>query len=187
MSELYSEQEPYGGKYAEVADLISGVATRHERPALPKGMPEALEQLVHECWAAERVARPSFSDIVGGTVLDDAVVDALISPPNALARKLWKAKFAQRDAVPWKQFAPALLAAMGVPASTLDDGTLRAACLQRLLGVGSKERDATSEPEVTLDAFARMLEWFGPIDKSMTMFEHIDTVLALQGFFGDIR
>jgi hypothetical protein len=183
---LYTGNEPYEGKYVEAADLVSGVATRGERPTLPDDTPPPLRQLIVECWDGERSVRPSFADVVGGGVLYDVIVDALISPVNALARKLWKAKFAQRDAVPWRQFAPALVAASGADASLLDDGTLLCACVQRLLGVDAHRRDAATQPPVTLDAFARMLEWFGPLERSTSLFDTIDGVLKLEGFFGDV-
>lgn len=47
--------------------------------------------------------RPTFGEILG--TIDDVVVEALIS--DNTARRFWRAKFADRVKVPWKEFSSA--------------------------------------------------------------------------------
>lgn len=62
ISELFSRQEPFSD--VDAADAIRRVAACQEqppvRPSLPLNIPGDVSALMHECWADDPLARPSF-------------------------------------------------------------------------------------------------------------------------------
>jgi hypothetical protein len=190
--ELFTKKEPYEGQFADVADLSNAVVNRESRPEMPADMPERLRALIEQCWAQAPSKRPSFAELCRATTLDDVVIDAHVSAPNQLARDLWRAKFGSKFGVSFRELVRQLCAALGVDAKSVAPGTLRADCLAAVLDVelnqqtGRDDDDGDVHDEVTLESFGRMLEWFGPLEKGEKLFQNIDDVLQLPGFFGDI-
>jgi serine/threonine protein kinase len=189
--ELFTKKEPFEGKYADVADLTNAVVNREQRPEMPADMPDKLRVLIEQCWAQSPAKRPSFVDVCKATTLDDVVIDAHISAPNQLARDMWRSKFGAKFAVSYRELVRQLCATLEVDPKTMPPRSLRSDCLAAVLEVElnqqtGRDDDDNDVDEVTLESFGRMLEWFGPIEKGSSLFNAIDEVLQLPGFFGDI-
>jgi serine/threonine protein kinase len=59
--ELVAHEPPFNDRPPLQAAVA--VALNHERPALPAGVPPAVEELIHSCWRREADARPAFASI----------------------------------------------------------------------------------------------------------------------------
>jgi serine/threonine protein kinase len=165
-------------------DVYQHVVAKGKRPHVEEEgtWPPKLKELIERCWDADPTKRPSFQDILDSHVLDEVIVDELISAPNALAREFWKESFYNKGdteenalVVQWDTFAEALTKFCHL---NIDKDDVRWRALKMLL--------VNSNNEVTIERFSNRLEWFGPFSRGHSLFKRMLRVFSLPGFWGDL-
>jgi serine/threonine protein kinase len=174
MCEILTGEEPYKGAYTTIEGLKNLVLSG-KRPPIPATFPQRIKDLIEQCVRADAAKRPTFADILQTRVLDKAVIDCTISAGNWIGREMWDTNFCGSDSVKWDDFLKIFMHALGKSATTLD--TLCLECLKSIL-----EKADT----VHIDDFARMLEYFGPIEKNDSVLQRMMSVcFDLKGFWGE--
>ena len=175
--QLVTEQEPYP-EIESMADLLDIVVSKNIRPKIPKTCPSKLKRLIEVCWQAAPSTRPSFQQII--PLFKQIIVDYIIR--DKCGRALWKCRFMDKEAllekVPWKSFIEGLNIFFNtkVPSNVKEDPTYRS--LHALL-VDKKEY-------VSIEAFGRFLEWFGPMVKLDAVLQSVVTLLKKSWFHGEV-
>jgi len=155
-----------------------------KRPPIPDNCPPNLKKLIQDCWNESPEKRPSFQQILESHVLDDVIVDAIISEENALGRQFWKENFASKeeikDVVEWKKFIVQMVKWCDAKFEGREilDERLEVKAFQLVA--------ADKQGMVTLENFSRVLEWFGPFSKGRTFIDNVKEIISIPGFFGDI-
>jgi len=134
------------------------------------------------CWNPDPNNRPSFAKILSSHILDEVIIEAMISPKNDLGRAIWKEKFLEKVVVDWKDFLITFSNKAGFPIPR-DPDDIQMQCLKELVVKKSKE----GKEEVSLEDFGKMLEWFGPLEKGSGILRRVEAQLRMKGFFGDIE
>jgi SH2 domain len=147
-----------------------------ERPAWGdvKNVSDSLRRLVEDCWRADPVSRPEFSEIVER--LDECFFEAVI--PNRRARQFWRKSFRSEffgggenktkrrvespaDAVSWDAFEERLVASFLAACRkkySPTDFDVRVAVVKELI------ESQQQGDRVTPKAWGQLCEWFGPLD-----------------------
>jgi len=182
--------------YPEINDLkeiYDEIVIKGKRPPIPDNCPTKLAELMAQCWNADPEARPSFSSILQSHVLDEVIIDEVISPPNEAARVFWKTRIAKvENTVGWniRKIEKCLSASWSVFIKKLihfcelqgNQKTIKREFCIRALRLLLVNRTG----EVTIERFAEILEWFGPFTGNGADFlSMIDSITRLPGFFGD--
>jgi len=162
--------------------MVDAVTKKGERPEIPEGTNPKLKQLIQSCWNPSASHRPSFAEILKSNILDEIIIETLIREPNAIARTMWKTSFLDKSVVSWKEFLIIFSKTLGFPIPS-DPEDILMVCLKELI----VKKDKTNVETVSLEDFARMLEWFGPLEKGQSILNRIEHRLRSKGFFGMIE
>jgi hypothetical protein len=162
--------------------LVEAVTKKGKRPEIPADCPERLKKLTQACWNPLPANRPTFASILKTNEIDEIIVEGLISAPNELARKIWRANWLEKSHLPLKEFLPVFLKAIGVPIpKDVDD--IQIQCLKDLI----VKKDRTGTEVVGVEDLGKMLEWFGPLESGNGILKRIENRLRSKGFFGAIE
>jgi len=184
--ELLSQEIPYNDiDFRSIDEIYSLVVVNEQRPKIPDKTPAQLERLIRSCWATNPDERPSFQTILESHDLDNVILDAIIdNPANKDAKTFWKLNFSTseeiHEVVSWNKFIKALVKYCNLdlePGVPLENQLLIKAVKLVLVG---------NQGVVTLEKFAKNLEWFGPLTTDSTFVEHILDIISIKGFYGDI-
>eukprot|EP00010_Vexillifera_abyssalis_P008880 CAMPEP_0201544270 /NCGR_PEP_ID=MMETSP0173_2-20130828/869_1 /ASSEMBLY_ACC=CAM_ASM_000268 /TAXON_ID=218659 /ORGANISM="Vexillifera sp., Strain DIVA3 564/2" /LENGTH=537 /DNA_ID=CAMNT_0047952329 /DNA_START=58 /DNA_END=1668 /DNA_ORIENTATION=+ len=174
--ELVTGEDPFKDITTYTA-LLDRVVTNGERPELPEKCPSKLKALIKACWDADPKRRPNFDKII--PLFDEIIVDSTIKDPHG--RQMWKKEFLSKgslkERVSWKQFVISFCSYWNEKLPR-DPDNIRFKCLHALLADNEKQL-------VTIEAFGRMLEWFGPM-KGIKILEAIESLLKKSWFHGDL-
>jgi len=162
--------------------MLEAVTKRGRRPDIPLDTPPKLRDLMQSCWNPAPENRPSFAQIVKSNILDEIIIESLITPPNDLGRKIWKENWLEKTTIEWKDFIVVFANRVGFPLPK-DPDDIQMQCLRELL----VRKSAEGKELVTLEDFAKMLEWFGPLERGSAILRRIENQLRMKGFFGDIE
>lgn len=174
--ELVTGSDPFKD-ITTYSSLLDRVVTGGERPEIPDNCPSKLKALIKACWDQDPKRRPSFEKII--PLFDEIIVDSIIKDPHG--RQLWKKNFLSKgslkERITWKQF---VVSFCGYWKEKLpkDANNIQYKCLHALLADNSKQL-------VTIEAWGRMLEWFGPM-KGINILETIENLLKKSWFHGDM-
>jgi serine/threonine protein kinase len=174
--ELLTGKEPFED-IDTYSTLLDRVVTGGERPEIPDGTPSKLKALIKASWDADPKRRPSFDKII--PLFDEIIVDSIIK--DSEGRKLWKKYFLRKEQleenVKWTEFVVAFCGYWKEKLPRNPD-EIRFKCLHALLADNPKEL-------VSIEAFGRMLEWFGPM-KGLNILEAVENLLKKSWFHGDL-
>jgi len=177
---LYQER---AFNFRSTIELMSAVCEQKRRPstALPlegRPMSKRLEELLHSCWDHEAEKRPDFPQIVEW--LDEVIVE--YSVKNLQARKFWQTfmsgTFTLVEQVPWDSFWTALVKDFPLPDGL--EPSIAEICCKALLAPNPKS------PNVDLENFGKVVDWFGPLSGKKHMARRIVETLQLPYFHGTI-
>jgi len=180
--ELFTQLEPYNGFFKTFDEMMDGVTRKGKRPDIPEDCPSKLKELMQACWNPDPNNRPSIAKILSSHILDEVIIEAMISPKNDLGRAIWKEKFLEKVVVDWKDFLITFSNKAGFPIPR-DPDDIQMQCLKELVVKKSKE----GKEEVSLEDFGIMLDWFGPLEKGSGILRRVEAQLRMKGFFGDIE
>lgn len=190
--ELVTCETPYPD-INDLKEVYDEIVVNGKRPPIPENCPIKLAQLMEQCWHPDPHTRPSFASILQSHVLDEVIIDEVISKHNDVARTFWKAKIAKVEdvagrirkiekclSVPWGVFLKKLASFCGLCQDVKEIKHKVKIRALRLLLVANKMG------EVTIERFAEILEWFGPFTANGKPFlTNIKNITRLPGFFGD--
>merc|ERR1712137_929037 len=173
--ELFTQREPFED-IESFSMMIDSVVAEQKRPEIPKECPKKLRKLIEICWDADPKKRPKFSQMI--PAFDSIILEAVII--DEMGRKLWKKYFLGqklREKVSWKNFTIALTSIFktNLPKDTQD---ARWKCLKTLL--------VDKSGKVSMEQFARILEWFGPMNDLTEFLVNIEGLLKRPWFHGEI-
>jgi serine/threonine protein kinase/peroxiredoxin family protein len=188
--ELLTQMIPYEDKdFETVADVFRYVVKQQKRPTMPDNCPPRLAKLIGACLEHDPRKRPSFKTILEGQVLDEIMLDAVISDANALAREFWLRSFKTkegtiRDSVPWKEFVKTLIkyCSIQLPKKTTWKDALVIKALHLVLVPNAAD---STGGQVSIEDFGNVLEWFGPFTSDETFVKRVQDVIKMNGFYGD--
>ena len=121
--------------------------------------------LINQCWDPEPRNRPTFAEII--PQFDEIIVDGIIT--DKIGCKMWKKYFMKdklRESVSWRNFVIALTTIFNEKMPNAND--IKWNCLKALV--------ADDQEKVSIESFARILEWFGPM-KSLSILDDIEDLL----------
>lgn len=171
--EILTGEDPWGD-IESLVDLVDAVCLEHRRPPLPKDIPQSLRDLINACWHPETDKRPSFEEIIPR--FDDIIIDGIINDP--LGRGFWRQYFLGKTTITWREFVEAFVKLLKIPLPK-DPRDLKFQCLRKVI-TAEKEED-----QVTIENFARMLDWFGPLNEAGIL-DRIHDLLRNPAFHGHI-
>eukprot|EP01087_Luapelamoeba_hula_P010598 TRINITY_DN2811_c0_g1_i2.p1 TRINITY_DN2811_c0_g1~~TRINITY_DN2811_c0_g1_i2.p1 ORF type:complete len:711 (-),score=170.90 TRINITY_DN2811_c0_g1_i2:53-2185(-) len=184
--ELLTGGIPYQEEgFKNLDQIFAHVVMEGKRPTLPPPTPPALADLIKKCWSADPSSRPSFAEVLNSHVLDDVIIEAIISPPNSAARAFWKENFTTPEeifeVVSWKKFINAMVRWCQIEFSTPSpvDDQLEVKLFKAVL-IDNKEE------VVTIERFSKILEWLGPFTTDRKFLDCMSEIIRIPGFFGDI-
>jgi len=168
-----------------ILKLKKNVAIHGLRPDIDKeSIPDSIKKLIVTCWSHKQEDRPYLHQVI--SVLDSAWIDTLITDP--LANSFWKQNYLGKDFSSWKQFSVDFCDFLiGKPKDvdyTLKDRKYQ--CLEKI--VATENKNPGEDKFVTLEQFAHVINWFGPIS-SMDKEDFVDTmkdIMKEHWFWGDI-
>ncbi|MDP2436532.1 MAG: protein kinase [archaeon] len=175
--EMVTGQEPFPD-CDSYSTLLDRIVTNAERPPVPDSCPAKLKALIRACWDADPKRRPSFDKII--PLFDEIIIDGCIKDPHG--RQFWKQAFLKQghlaESVKWREFVVAFCEywKAPLPQSASD---VKWNCLKAVLG------DPNSPETITLEAFGRTLEWFGPM-KGINVMDAVESLLRKTWFHGDV-
>ncbi|ELR21800.1 protein kinase domain containing protein [Acanthamoeba castellanii str. Neff] len=163
LSELFTRVKPFK-EIDSIKKLHHAVVDGKQRPALIDAVPEAVAELLRECWHHDRDARPCFAEVL--MRLDGVVVDLSLS--HSSARTFWRELRPKHYpwAVTWDRFLEAFhrYAKPKLPLK-LYAQTPEAKCAQLLLAVQNEDMTRSRDRQewtVLLESFGRFTHLFGP-------------------------
>jgi len=171
--ELLTQQQPFPD-VDTWSTMINVVVEEQQRPEIPKECPSRLRKIIQACWSTDPARRPKFSAII--PQFDAIIVDALIHDEHG--RKLWKKYFMTdklRENVSWKNFVIAFTRYFGASVPR-DPKDTRWMCFKAVLAVDER---------VTLEQFAKILEWFGPLT-GLQILDSVEDLLKKNWFHGNL-
>jgi len=156
--EIYTEKIPYDNRFESFDELIEAITIDNERPPLPDSCPPTLKKLMTSCWNENPDIRPSFSDMLTSNIFEDLIIEGTIGPEHQLGRSLWKENFFDRWQVPWKDFLGGFISYLDIILDPIAQDVME--CLKQTIVVNDIIEDM-----VTLENYAAMLYWLGPLEK----------------------
>jgi len=189
--ELMTQKIPYEDKdFETVSDVFRFVVKQQKRPTMPHHCPPRLAKLIANCLEHEPRKRPSFKAILESQVIDQIIVDVIISDANAPAREFWLQSFKTkegtiRDSVPWKEFIKAYISHCGIKLPKNE--TWKTSLMVQALHLAFIPNAGDSVGgSVSLEEFGNALEWFGPFTADEAFPVRVLDTYKMNGFFGDI-
>jgi len=169
-------QKPLFQEYTDIEVFTDDIARKNVRPTLEGVQPE-LQALVKECWDKKQDVRPTFAALIPR--IKKLRVD--INLPTSLcpnAAKLWeKGGWLGHVAVPLHDFMNALFDFLKLAGE-------KEAFTKSITQIFYHD-DPTGTKEMTLDNFAKLLKWFGPLKQGMdNLLEIIVETVRRPWFFG---
>lgn len=199
--EMLTKEEVYP-EFTSFGAFKRAICYKHHRPTIPPNtevpffffcvrvlavrFQASLAALMERCWHREAGQRPTFQEII--KQLELIMVDVAVSDP--VGNEFWKAQLPGRERVAWERFREALLAFHGVVGGAeaispdLADQLL---FLQHLVAERKANAPKDSLPDVVgLEAFGRLLQWFGPMTRKTEWICPVREAMRQQWFFGDV-
>eukprot|EP00027_Filamoeba_sp_ATCC50430_P018551 CAMPEP_0168567218 /NCGR_PEP_ID=MMETSP0413-20121227/14878_1 /TAXON_ID=136452 /ORGANISM="Filamoeba nolandi, Strain NC-AS-23-1" /LENGTH=511 /DNA_ID=CAMNT_0008599375 /DNA_START=169 /DNA_END=1704 /DNA_ORIENTATION=+ len=170
--ELLTQEEPFPD-IETFEDMIERVCMQHERPPIPEDAPPTLKKLIAKCWSPYPEERPTFEQII--PLFDIIVIEYLIHDEHG--KKLWEKHFLGQESVPWAKFVKGFCTFWNVP---YDPKSTKFLCLKEMC-VDDKE-----EQLVSIEAFSKTLDWFGPMQDGIGLLVKIEDLLKQPYFHGDL-
>eukprot|EP01118_Nematostelium_gracile_P000928 TRINITY_DN1091_c0_g1_i1.p1 TRINITY_DN1091_c0_g1~~TRINITY_DN1091_c0_g1_i1.p1 ORF type:complete len:533 (-),score=127.27 TRINITY_DN1091_c0_g1_i1:144-1694(-) len=178
MWEIITGQEPFP-EMENFAEFKKAITIDNERPIIPADVHPSLRVLMERCWHPMPEMRPDFMQIIH--ILDSVVVDCLVS--DHLGCEFWKQYFLGKEKVSWFDFLSRFLSLMQVNLNANDVYVL---CLRKIVADQNKDPHAKEPFQVTLENFAHVLDWFGPLRKDASLLEKIKSAMQKDWFHGNI-
>jgi len=171
MYELLTRQAPWK-QIKNMDEFMEVVCVNKERPKLTE-IPTNLKNLVESCWNENPKVRPSFSFIVN--IFDNLIVDSLVE--DTLGQKIWKAKFPGQNSVEWKEFIVGFYSYFNysLPRGNFDNHKVKS--LHAVI--------VDSDEAVTLENYAKMFQWFGPM-KGIDIIDEVHNLHSKSYFHGQL-
>ncbi|KAL6063525.1 Dual specificity protein kinase [Balamuthia mandrillaris] len=175
--EIMTRKAPFSN-VRSFEQFLDDVIDNHIRPPIPENLLPSLKNLIECCWNGNPKKRPSFAEILD--ILDDVVIELLIKDEDG--RELWKKMKSQETMgehfpffVAWDGFVEALCSLLNAPehSSSADIGYL---CMRTMLA--EEHKDYTRDKKfmkVTVEAFGRFLNCFGPLKDTSSSGDNIIT------------
>jgi len=166
-------QKPLFTEYTDIEVFTDDIARKNVRPSLDGVAPE-LQAIVKTCWDKQQDVRPTFKDLI--PTLKKLRVD--LNLPASLcphAAKLWeKGNWLGQIHAPLQEFMNALYDFLKVQGE-------KDAYVKSITQIFTHE----NEKEMSLDNFAKLLKWFGPLKQGLdNILEVIVDTLRNPWFFG---
>jgi len=179
-------------QYENAHDLTQGVAFNSVRPIIPKNISPPIKDLIEKCWAPEKEKRPYLIDFI--PILDNVWVDSLITDP--IANNFWKQNYLGKESAPWNRFSVSFCNLLTdeenkpdrdnvvVKDKRLED--LKYKCFEKI--VTTENRNPGEDKTVTLEQFANVINWFGPISEinKEGFLDNMKDIMQHHWFHGDI-
>jgi len=193
--EMATQQWPFvemltSESFTELFSLIlSG-----KRPSL-KEIDQSLASIIEKCWQNDPVARPTFESVI--EMLRGARIDAGL--PNSVcpqAATFWKkARGLAEPTCTIGHFVEGLESQSYLKPQKTSPSQLKAELVERSIatllgspGATPVAAAAAREKTISMQEFAKLLKWFGPMQgSSVSCFHHMVEVLKQPWFFGPIE
>eukprot|EP00007_Cunea_sp_BSH-02190019_P004251 CAMPEP_0174232712 /NCGR_PEP_ID=MMETSP0417-20130205/2930_1 /TAXON_ID=242541 /ORGANISM="Mayorella sp, Strain BSH-02190019" /LENGTH=963 /DNA_ID=CAMNT_0015310809 /DNA_START=145 /DNA_END=3036 /DNA_ORIENTATION=- len=157
--ELITNKEVYDGEFDSFERVIQCVGREAYRPPLEAWFPAGLQQLLAKCWHADPKQRLTFSQVINQNWTDHIIVDHVLG--DSPAATMWRERFFERDAIPWKDFVQGFSKQFTVPMATLSlhdtKGRVLHSSLTRLTEAAPEDRF------VTMEAVGELFRWYSPL------------------------
>ena len=175
--ELLTQEDPFPD-IDTFSMMLDQVVNNNYRPKIPDYCPTRLKQLIEACWNGDPSKRPTFEKMI--PLFNQIIVDSIIKDKHG--RGLWKKQFMTKDnlleSVTWKQFVIGLTTYFKEKLPKNPDD-VRYLCLHALIADNKEEM-------VTIEAFGRFLEWFGPVETLDGILDRVVNLLKKSWFHGEI-
>jgi len=175
-------QKPLFQEYTDIELFTDDIARKGLRPTL-EGVGPELQELVKDCWDKKQDTRPSFQDLITRI----KKLRLTLNIPASLcadAGKLWEKGgwLNQYEAVPLCDFVNVLYEAK--KPTSRPEILSHTKCIAQIC---DHDHDNLEKKEMTLENFAKLLKWFGPVkqggDKT-SILEIISETVNKPWFFG---
>jgi len=184
-------------QYDNARDLTRGVAVDNTRPEIPKTLSPSIKNLIEKCWAPDKENRPYLTEVI--LALDGVWIDCLITDP--IANSFWKKNYLGKESAAWNHFSFAFCHFLNtendekheekkpdfnalVKDYRLED--LNKTCMEKI--VTTENKNPGEDEIVTLEQFANVINWFGPINKENKegFLDDMKDIMESLWFHGDI-
>lgn len=182
--EMMTKEEVYP-EFTSFGAFKRAICYKHHRPTMPKGLPQSLCDLMERCWHREPTQRPTFTQIIA--MLQRILVDVAVSDP--VGNEFWTTHLLASGAqCSWDKFKEKLCAFHGWPHPDLTaDLEEQTRCLRHILAERKPNAPKDSLPDIVkMEAFGRLLMWFGPMQKKGDWLRHLRETMLQEWFFGDV-
>lgn len=181
--EMVTKEEVYP-EFTSFGAFKRAICYKHHRPTIPAGTTPSLAALMERCWHREASQRPTFGEII--KLLEGVIVDVAVS--DHIGNEFWKMHLTGKHNVTWDRFKEKLCVFHAIPfPEPPPDVQDQLLFLQHLLGERHPNAPKDSLPEiVTLEAFGRLLQWFGPMGRKPDWIASVRDVMRQAWFFGDM-
>ena len=172
-------------------------------------MPQSLKKLIISCWDSDPNNRPSFQEMLRRNVtqrsqnlfnnISNRCLKKLYLKVSFLqkmnleetyGKKLSRERFGKTNLyikiiiklqwiVPWNDFLLGFTSALNISSKLLAND-IRFACLKQVLGAD------TEDEIVSIENYAHMLEWTGPVEKGFSFLDNLFNLLNKPYFHGNV-
>jgi len=181
--------------HSDYDEFMEAICVKGERPPIPKNCLPSLKALLEDCWQKDPNRRPDFTEI--NQRLNNILVEAAVNDPDAQA--FWKEKFLSakklQRVIKFNDFCNALYRYLGLGKPPKDDGSetkdpfiLNLRALKALAGLPEPGNENTLTVEI--EAFGRLVQWFGPFKNAKgqeTILDRMRLTCGLPGFYGNLE
>jgi len=173
-------QEHFFQEYNDLDLFTEDIGRKGIRPPVEKIQYPQITAIIQKCWDADQNVRPSFADLI--SILKKVRLD--INLPASLcpeAAGIWGEAHAGVSSLPLAEFVKILKKA------TLASQSAEFYISMLDILLFSKHGKSTEGKDVTLDIFADLLKWFGPVNKSShtdSLLDKIASICEKKWFFG---
>jgi serine/threonine protein kinase len=174
--ELLMEKYPWEDEGYSLEDFVRVVGREGKRPEISRDCPKRLKELIQHCWAQDPTLRPSFEQIAESNVFYHIILEDMISDPDG--QRFWEKYFLTEHEVPYFRFLANLCSFLNVRLPRDHSTDEKFICVRLAF--------ANEKGTVTIEQFARALGWYGPLGKDNTIISRIYSIVAENGFFGEM-
>eukprot|EP00005_Dracoamoeba_jomungandri_P004604 CAMPEP_0174258702 /NCGR_PEP_ID=MMETSP0439-20130205/7658_1 /TAXON_ID=0 /ORGANISM="Stereomyxa ramosa, Strain Chinc5" /LENGTH=506 /DNA_ID=CAMNT_0015342317 /DNA_START=155 /DNA_END=1675 /DNA_ORIENTATION=+ len=176
--EILTRDEPFV-QFSNYDTFRDAICNKHVRPAIPESCHPGLKKLLQACWHPMPNKRPAFPAIMAS--LEYIIVDAAIQDVHG--RKMWKDQFLHQDSVPWPEFLRIFTEFskyVKLTNNASEGQVIKTKCLYQLLVEGPEgSKTRADKNAVTMVAFGKFLNWFGPLATPPDRPQLIDRVVSI--------